>query len=390
MFASRPFAQAPPDPAANARVHIGPLALSPAISLLNAGVDTNVFNEADQLAPKSDFTMTVQPKTDLWLHLGRSMLVGNVTEDLVYYRKYASERSMNHSYKLGLLVPWTRLTLNGAVSYLNTRERPGFEIDARSQRTEVGYDAGVEIRALPKTTFGLRGQRTGIDFDSVATFEGVSLQDALNRTVTTSALTIRHQSTPLTSVTLEVGRDQDRFRFSPVRDSDSTHIVGSVKFDPFALINGGASVGYRDFKPRSAGVPAYRGAVASVDLSYTVFDSTRFSVQGTRDVQYSFDLAEPYYVLTGWSGSIAQQVFGPVDVVGRYGAQRLDYRQRAGADPALTNRTDYTYTYGGGVGYHLGTDVRIGFNVDKSKRTSAVSNRSYSGLRYGAAVTYGL
>ena len=92
---------------------------------------------------------------------------------------------------------------------------------------------------------------------------------------------------------------------------------------------------------------------------------------------------------TGFLASLAQQIFGPVDVVGRIGAQRLDYRDRAGAALVAANRTDYVHTYGGGVGYHLGRDLRIGFNIDNAHRTSAVTNRTYDGLRYGAAVTYG-
>ena len=121
------IAQEIPDPAAEARIHLGPLAFSPTLSLVNAGVDTNVFYEPDQLTPKRDFTITFQPKTDWWLRIGRTWLVGTVTEALVYYNTYASERSVNGFYKLGWLVPMTRFTFRADGSYLTTRERPGFE-----------------------------------------------------------------------------------------------------------------------------------------------------------------------------------------------------------------------------------------------------------------------
>jgi hypothetical protein len=164
-LASRASAQTPVDPAANARVHFGPLAMSPALSLLNIGVDNNVFNEADQDAPKSDFTMTVQPKADLWLHFGRSILSGNITEDLIYYEKYENQRSANSLLRLGLEVPLTRLRLTGDVAYVNTKDRPGFEIDVRARHTELDYDGSVEIRALSKTFFGVKGRRQTVDFD---------------------------------------------------------------------------------------------------------------------------------------------------------------------------------------------------------------------------------
>jgi hypothetical protein len=55
----------------------------------------------------------------------------------------------------------------------------------------------------------------------------------------------------------------------------------------------------------------------------------------------------------------------------------------------VLNRTDVVHSYGGGVGYHFGRDVRIGFNVDQYNRTSDIAARKYDDLRYGTAVTYG-
>src|SRR5665213_369496 len=119
------------DPSSAAKVRIGPLALTPTVALTNAGVDNNVFNDPNDASPKSDFTMTIEPKTDLWLHVGRSLVSGSVVEDLVYYQKYANQRSANSTYKVGINVPLTRILFNGNLAYANTKDRPGFEIDAR-------------------------------------------------------------------------------------------------------------------------------------------------------------------------------------------------------------------------------------------------------------------
>ncbi len=389
LIASRAGAQTGPDPWTTARIHIGVLAMTPTISLTNAGVDSNVFNEPDQAAPKRDFTVTVEPKADLWVRLGRSTVTGNVTEDLVYYKKYSSERTANATYKAGVIVPRTRFNFTGGVSYNRARDRPGFEIDARSQHTDVTYDGGVEFKLLSKTYVGVKGRRQNVDFDKAAVFLGSSLHDELTRKVTSEALTLRHAVTPLTSITIDVGKQQDRFQFNHLRDSDSTQIAVGFKFDPFALLKGAATVGYRDFKPLVAGLPGYKGSTAAVDLSYVALGTTKLGVQAARDVQYSYDVNQPYYLQTGFTASIAQQIFGPVDVVGRYGVQRLDYRDRVGAVVAASNRKDYVHSYGGGIGYHLGKDIRVGVNVDNSRRWSAVSSRTYSGLRYGTAVTYG-
>jgi hypothetical protein len=380
--------QEPGAPPSTVRVRFGPLYLNPTISLTGAGVDNNVFNEPDQTA-KKDNTATLSPATDLWLRFGPSWINGNVKEDLVYYQKYASERSANTSVKVNWIIPLNRLLLNPGVSYLATRARPGFEIDTRAQRTEVDYNGLVELRVASKTFLGARGERRATNLDQGTEYRGINLHDELTRTATTYGVTVRHQATPLTSITFDATHEQDRFEFSPDRDADSTQFTGGVKFDPAALLKGGATFGYRDFKPTAAAVPAFRGTTAAVDLSYVALGSTKLAVTITRDVQYSYDVNQPYYLQTGATGSISQQIFGPVDVVARIGAQSLDYRNRAGAVVVIADRVDQVRSYGAGIGYHLGRDMRIGFNVDQQNRTSPLAEQQYKGLVYGFAVTYG-
>src|SRR3954470_20167336 len=74
----------------NARMHVGPLYISPALLLKEAGIDSNVFNQA--VDPKSDFTMTVTPQADIAITFARrALLTTTVGSDLVYYANYATE-----------------------------------------------------------------------------------------------------------------------------------------------------------------------------------------------------------------------------------------------------------------------------------------------------------
>jgi hypothetical protein len=282
-----------------------------------------------------------------------------------------------------------RLYVTVSPDYLKTRARPGFEIDARAPRTEYGARGDVEVRTFAKTFLAVNGGWRKIDFDEGETFQGSDLQNELNRTLTTAGISLRHQLTPLTTLAFNVERSQDRFELSPLRDSDSTGISGGVTFDPHALLKGNAIFGYRDFQPLSPDVPGYQGATALGSLSYILLGMTRFSVEFKRDVNYSYDVNQPYYLETGINGTVQQQVFGPFDVLARVGASRLAYRDRAGADVEVPNRVDRVRGYGGGLGYHLGRDLRLGFNIDQQHRVSDVSQREYDGLRYGMSVTYG-
>jgi hypothetical protein len=379
-------AEGPPDPS-KVRVRIGPLLMNPTIALNNMGVDNNVFNDAT--APKQDFTVTLTPKTDLWLRMGRTWLKGTIKEDVVWFQKYTSERSANNTYTLKWNVPLNRLSASTSATWLKTRERPGFEIDSRSQRGQQAYSASAEIRALSKTFIGVRGDWSMVDFDKNALFRGTNLQEQLNRNARSVALTLRHQLTPLTSLTFNAGESEDRFDVSKARNSKTRAFDAGVTFDPFALIKGNVTFGYHDFQPASSDVPGYQGSTMSVNLGYTLLGATRFGVQAIRDVQYSYDVNQPYYLLTGFSGSIAQQIFGPFDVVGRAGAERLEYRTRAGAVVLEPDRTDHVQSYGVGVGYHFGQSVRLGVDADHQRRTSPIPANHYKGMRYGTSLTYG-
>jgi hypothetical protein len=382
-----------PDPA-KVRVRIGALWMNPTLNLTNLGIDQNVFNDPPEKEPKRDFTLTVVPGTDLWLRIGRSWLTGNVKEEITWYQKYASERSASNTYSVGWKLPLNRLVFDLGAAYSRPKDRPGYEIDTRAQRTEITYRGKMEVRALSKTLIGVSAERASVRYDSQDTFLDVetnalvNLQDALNRVSTTFGASIRHELTPLTSLSLIGTRVQDRFEFSPGRDADSTSLIGALTFDPFALIKGSATFGYRDFKPLGPGLAEYKGTTATADLTYTLLGTTRFEFKALRDIQYSYDVAQPYYLETGVDGTIAQQLFGPVDIVGRGGYHQLAYRDQAGAVVEVADRVDHVKSYGGGLGFHMGQDLRLGFNVDKINRESAVALRRYDNLKFGTSVTY--
>lgn len=380
----------PPAPVpSRLHVRVGPLTIDPTLALTNIGVDQNVFNEPTDLNPKSDFTFTVTPVVNLRLRFAKTVLSGSANEDLVWYQTYSSERSINSTLKAAWYIPLNRLSFNLNARHANLRDRPGFEIDARSQRTETGFDGIAEMRVMPKTFVGVNAQRLRVDYDKDAVFLGNSLQNELNRVSTSAGLSLRYKLTPLTSVSIVATRSEDRFEFSSLRDSNTTAGAVLISFDPLGILSGSASFGYTNFQPVTPGLPNFVGPTAAVNVSYRLLGTMRISVGAIRDVSYSYDINQPYYVESGVSGSVSRAVAGPFDVVVRGGVQSLAYRDRAGAVIAVSNRVDNVTTYGGGIGYRLGRGSRLGFNVDKESRLSDVVRRRYDNLRLGSSVTYG-
>ncbi len=371
-----------------ARLRVGPLALNPTLALTNAGVDDNVFYEPNQGEPKRDFTFTLAPHTDWWLRVGRVWFSGAVHEDLVYFHRYEGERSVNQFYKGRGELPLNHVNLYAGAEYLNTRERPGFEIDARSQRYEAVVTGGANVKVLSRTTIGLAVKRQRVDYGKADVFLGSSLRFELTRAVQVLSLTVGHRLSPVTSVVVSAERERDRFAFNPLRDSNSLQVGAALALAPFAPISGRCFFGYRRFDALGQNVPAFSGMVASVDLSYSASETLKVALQAGRQVEYSFDTDNPYYLQTGAAASVTRQIHGPFDVVGRIGVHRLDYRSVLERGPLSSGRTDYVHFQGGGVGYHFGAGLRVGFEANRQTRTSGLGDRDYGGLRYGTTITY--
>jgi hypothetical protein len=183
--------------------------------------------------------------------------------------------------------------------------------------------------------------------------------------------------------------DESRFEFSPLRDSNSRALDASLAFDPFGVVSGTATFGYKDFRPMAADLPGFRSPTADVDLSTRFFNGMRLGISAIRDVAYSYEITQPYYIQTGINGSIVKSLVGPFDVAGDAGIQHLAYQDRVGVAVAVSNRVDRLLTFGGGIGFRLARGARLGFHADRTRRNSSVEQRQYDGLRFGASLTYG-
>ena len=132
----------------NAKMHFGPLLMTPSIAVTNIGIDTNVFYEPGFADPKQDFTLTMTPRADLWLRAGRTLFSAFVKEDLVWYRTYASERSANES----AAVTW-RVPLDGSW------RRPATAISTRASGQDSRSTHDRSGRSIPPSALSSSGRR---------------------------------------------------------------------------------------------------------------------------------------------------------------------------------------------------------------------------------------
>ena len=378
------------DPSEAAKYRIGGFRFTPFLAITDIGVDTNVYNEADSENPKQDTTATLGPGLEYWFRLGRARVAAKSDVTYTWFHQYSDQRSWNTDNAGTITLPLNRLSLFADGLYLHGRVRPGFEIDTRSMRTDSGYGGGLDMRVSAKSTVRVEAHARGLDFKDDEFFDGTNLSRALNRDSTTGAVSLRQALTPLTTFVVKTEYLEDRFVFASYKDANAVSVMPGFELDTLALISGKAFVGYRHYDALNPLVPDYSGLIGNVEATYHAH-ATKFLGKFNRDISYSYETTQPYYLLTDVGIEVTQRITTRWDIVGDAGHQWLGYRQVDVGALAADDRTDRSYRVGGGTGYHLGEDARVGFSVEYYHRSSnTVDLRQYNGLRMGASLTYGL
>lgn len=382
----RAGAQTELDPSETARFRLGVLRFTPSIRVSNVGFDNNVFNDAED--PKRDTTAAVGPGVDLWLKMGKSRLSGKTSGQYLYFDKYDNQRSWNTNVEGRWDLPLSRIAPFVRGRRNNTKDRPGYEIDSRVRLIQQEGGVGTSVRLSGKTSVVVEGARTRQRFNDKDPFLGDRIAQALDRDSDLESVQFRVQLTPLTTFVVLGEALQDRFRYSPERDAHSIRLSPGFDLRTGALISGKVSLGVRRFDGLAAQMPDYTGFVSNVSVSY-VRRATKVDFNVSRDLLYSYEVAQPYYAQLDTGLVVTQRVTSRWDIVGRGGRQSLAYQNLTTAP--LPDRIDRLWQAGAGIGFRFAESLRVGLDANYYQRDAAdPALRNYEGLRVGASFSYGL
>jgi hypothetical protein len=375
------------EPPVAVRHQLGPVIISPTITLRDLGVDTNVYND-DSPNPAKDFAFTLVPAFTATVGRRRATLNLRSATELVYFAEQRSERSVNEDLAATARFTLGRIVPTAEFGYLNTRERVSQEIDVRARRIEQRGAVGMEVVLTRKIAAQVRGELWRIEFDGDDSLASRQLARELNRDTPAVSAAVRYAVTPLTAfaVTTEVSRS--RFREAPIRDTDSRQMLFGVELHPRALISGSARVGYQSFQPLSAAVPDFSGLVGSANLVYRFRATTSLGFSFDRNVSYSYLPVEPYYVREGYGLLVRRQIVPQWDLTVSGERYRHDYRRLLEGD-SLSGHFERVVGATVALGYDLGPRTRFTTGLSYQYRQSDFEERSYDGLRVGTSVAYG-
>ena len=376
-------AQTTPDPFDTARHRSGALAISPSVAMFDLGVDTNVFNEVAN--PRQDLTSILRPAADIWLRGGRVRLGANTQVSYNYFKQFSSERYFGTDNRVRLEMRGPRVTPFGTLSYLSTRDRISPEVDARVRRDEWTAGAGADVGFGDRLTARLSGNHFSTRYNRATGVGGFA--EALDRHENQAAAAIRYRLTPLTTLVTAISRQTNRFVYAAERNAHTLSIVPGVEFDRLALISGTGSVGFRRFDFIDPRLKDFSGVVAAIDLGYVARGSTRLGFTADRNVEYSYELLQPYYVSSGAGLRVTQQITERWSAMGYVSRRSLDYRAALPV-AAVVPRTDRVSYVNGSLTARVSARTRSEFTASYQRRSSDQLRRDFDGLHLGGALFY--
>lgn len=373
-----------------AQIELGPLSVYPSLQIVDAGVDENVFN--DGTAPQRDYTLTVASRLLSVLRLGSNELLFQTGNDYVWFREFSSERSSNAQYAVRFNLSASRFKPFVGAERIRTRARSGPEIDTRARRIERSVLGGLGFDLTPRTSLTASVRFDESNYEDGEVFRGVALDDALNRSGRLAEAGMRHAVTPLTTLSILAGYEEQQVGDDHLRDLKRYTFGPTVEFSPEAAIRGRASVGFEMFEPENPELTRRMGVTYLASLNWSLYGRTVFDLGGVRNISYSYLDTDPYYQLTNVRLQVSQPLAGRFDLFASGNWNHMAYRWRlaAGSNDARSPRVDRVIGGSAGVGVNIGRGFSVRLGLEKTRRRSVEDPlQNYSRARILSTVTVG-
>ncbi len=196
LFQALPALAQEVEPTPTGRLQFGPLSLTPAVVVV-FGRDTNAIRTSTGEAASEIYGV---PQLETWLGRGRTKF--NLASAWEFSRQTTKEGSrqptMNQYYVSRLEATGGRVGFLGAASFRDHYAPPtdfeGFERGLKSRRIERDLAGTVRVRPGGRISFRGIGRAAQLRYDADERFAGVSLEQNLNRNITSYGGTHRSPS----------------------------------------------------------------------------------------------------------------------------------------------------------------------------------------------------
>jgi hypothetical protein len=373
-----------------AQIQLGPLAVYPSLQIVDAGIDENVFNDGS--SPQRDYTMTVSSRVLSVVRLGSNELMFQTGNDYVWFREFSAERSSNAQYAMRFNLSASRFKPFIGAERQRTRSRQGPEIDARARRIDGAVLGGLGFDLTPRTHISASVRFDESNYEEGERFRDVALDEALNRSGRGANAGVRYAITPLTTMSVTAGYEEQAFVHSHVRDVTRYTLGPSVEFSPEAAIRGRVAAAFELFEPADPSLEARTGVAFHALLNWSIKGRTMFDLGAGRNISYSYQDTDPYYLLTNVRLTVSQPLAWRFELYGGGSRDHMAYSWHRGAlgPSGESDRVDTMTSATGGVGIQLPRGFQFRAGIEKTRRRSVEDPRQdFTRTRLLSTVTIG-
>lgn len=372
---------------AESRLHLGPVRLSPEVSIRDVTYDNNVYGSAEN--PTGDFRMTVSAGIGLILPVTPNVFFrAGIFPAYTWYAELEARRFFGGSTGASFLVFANRLALEGGAGAAREDVIFSSEAQGRVIRNLSTAQLAAELRLLARLYLYGKGEIQRFRFTGPGAEAPTFDPSTTDRTSRLVRVGLQYHWSE--SVKIGAGYEETRAEFvsTPQQyDNSTSAVIGTVYYDQpkfFLHVSGG----YREGKPiNGSTVPPFNGLTGSSFASYSLFP--RLDLQAFASRGLSYGLSSPYYVATRYGGRIVLKVGWRLKLQA-FGGSGTDAYSTPTLLPGglLIDRKDDITGYGGGFDFLFSPRIQMRFVATESRYNSNVPGNDRSFFRFFSTLIF--
>jgi len=360
----------------------GPLYILGNLSLLNAGYNSNINNYSQE--EESDYTLTASPNITMIAPFGRNFYL--YLKGSYSYLFYLDNSGLDRSYyTLGAdfisLFNYFTLSAGGSIQ----RESDFFEseIDQRLFVENRSGSIASEIKLSSNFSINLRFAQNETSYP-----DDDGLDDTLGRDSSAFTASVSTKPLPNTSFTLGYTRSDDEFESNPLYDSNRRSYTLTINWERQSKYFLDMSLSYTDFEPENAPGKGYKGYFPDILLTFPVFYRMNISLSSQRDIYYSRNTDNYYYISTRNGIEAEYALSKRFSLIASYFFGKNSYEYPRTTEDGEIIPEDDIYSYGGGFRILLFDILNIRLTVANEKKESNIPSNNYDTLRVYITTSY--
>ena len=373
---------------ASSRFQLGPVRLSPEISIRELTYDNNVYGSIDN--PQGDFRAVVSAGVGLILPVTPNIFVrAGIFPAYTWYAELTERRFFGGTTGASVLVFANRLTIEGSVD--GAREDVIFSTEEQGRviRNLATARLGAEYRLFTRLFVYGEGQIQRFRFTGPGAESASFDPSTTDRTTRVVRAGLGYRWSEEVSVAVGYEETRAEFVYAPQQYDNSTKaIIGTISYNQPKL-KLSISGGYREGEPiHGSSIPPFSGVTGSGSASYSLFRNLDLQAVAGRNLSYG--VSSPYYISTRYGGGIVLNVGWRLKIQGfGYGGSDEYTTPTELPDGQLVNRKDDVSGYGGGFDFLFTPRIQMRFSGTESRYNSNVPGYDRSFFRWFVSLNLG-